>query len=199
MKPRKTKRKPVIAKSLEATQAATEGVNDPIEINYARMRMVSKVVQLDEVILGDAGLVSRIDPRRMDTLKATTPPEYQVKLVDARWWRDGQQFDVGLGYLVQASVRSQSALHELFEVRSRWVVSYTLPEDFALPADGDEILADFVAANGQINVFPYLRQLVNDLSARGGWPPLVLAVFKVPAKRPHGLIRNAPAWLEGRN
>jgi hypothetical protein len=49
-------------------------------------------------------------------------------------------------------------------------------------------------AHVQINVFPFLRQLVIDVTAKAGWMPLLLPVFKIPRYRPRDLVRNAWAW-----
>ena len=191
MKPRKTKN-PAKAKASLAQALAVAG--DSVEIDYDRLRSVSKVVQLNDVLLAEGAFASHLDPRQLDAMQPTAAPEYQLNLVDGRWWRDGQHFDVALGYRVLATIRSEKATTPLFEIRARWFVSYSLPEGFEPSAEADEVFADFVAANGQVNAFPYLRQFVGDLSGRAGWPPLVLAVLRAPAKRPRGLIRKAPPW-----
>jgi hypothetical protein len=191
MKPPKSKR-PSKAKALLAHSPGR--ASESIEIDYDRLRNVSKVVQLNDVLLVEGGFVSLLDPRQLDTTQPTAAPEYQLSLVDGQWWRDGQRFDVGLGYRVFAAISSEKGTIPLFEIRARWFVSYSLPDSFEPPAEVDESFADFVAANGQVNAFPYLRQLVSDLSGRAGWPPLVLAVLRAPAKRPRGLIRKARPW-----
>ena len=64
-------------------------------------------------------------------------------------------------------------------------VVFAVPPGFHLPAA--EVMADFAVANGQLSAFPYVRQHVQDMTTKGGWPALVLPTFRIPATRSVGL------------
>jgi hypothetical protein len=170
------------------------GGDERIEIDYEQLKSLTKVIQLNGISLVDGGIHSNVDPRGI--VGADVGPKgYALSLGDAKWWLDGSALDVVLGYRVTGTATRDSEKIDLFTVGARFLVSYSLPEGTVVPLDNrDNLLADLVAANGQINAFPYLRQFVNDLTARAGWPPLVLSVFKAPARRPRGLVRMAKVW-----
>jgi hypothetical protein len=150
------------------------GGDERIEIDYEQLKSLTKVIQLNGISLVDGGIHSNVDPRGI--VGADVGPKgYALSLGDAKWWLDGSALDVVLGYRVTGTATRDSEKIDLFTVGARFLVSYSLPE-------------------GQINAFPYLRQFVNDLTARAGWPPLVLSVFKAPARRPRGLVRMAKVW-----
>lgn len=171
--------------------------NDLVTIDYARLKVISGVVQLQDVSLIGANLRSFIDPRKIQADAPANGPEFFIGINDARWWREGTLLEIVLGYDVMAALRREADQPDgprLFQLGATWVVTYELPKTFHRPDNHDEIAADFVIANGQVNVFPFLRQLVVDLTAKAGWLPLILPVFRVPRQRPRGVVRNAPAW-----
>jgi hypothetical protein len=170
---------------------------EKVDINYERLRALTRVIQLNSISLISGGIVSHVDPRTA-MAAAGEQREYTLALVDARWWLDSTSLDVVLGYRVTASATRDGNRASLFTVDARFAVGYGLPAGAtALPQDQslrESLLADMVSANGQINTFPYLRQFVSDLTTRAGWSPLVLNVFRAPARRPRALVRMARAW-----
>lgn len=137
---------------------------------------------------------SALDPRNLEDA-AAGQKNYALHLGDARWWLEGAVLDILLGYRINAFLSRETKQVELFTITARFVASYALPDNANIVTEGrDSLMADLVAANGQINVFPYLRQLVADMTSRTGWSSLVLNVFKAPAKRPRDLVRMARAW-----
>lgn len=182
--------------SVNAAQQAS-ATDDRVEIDYERLKSLTKLIQLSGIVLVDGGIQSNVDPRLFAGSDGG-PKGYTLSLGDARWWIEGNALDVLLGYRVTGQATRSGEKLDLFTVGARFLVSYALPEDTAVPLENrDNLLADLVAANGQINAFPYLRQFVTDATARAGWPPLVLNVFKVPARRPRGLVRMARPWDSG--
>ena len=179
-----------------ATGASSKPVaasDDRVDIDYEQLKSLTRLIQLTGITLVDGGINSHLDPR---TLASNAGEKgYALTLGDARWWVDGATLDVLLGYRVTGTVTLDGQRTDLFTVAGRFLVNYVFPDGTSVPHDNrDNLLADLVAANGQINVFPYLRQLVSDLTARAGWPPLVLNVLKAPARRPRGLVRMAKVW-----
>jgi preprotein translocase subunit SecB len=163
--------------------------SDLVEIDYARLKTSTATMQLDGITLAESQFTSHSDPRKL--AETTTPQsvwEYGLVLSAAQWTRNGTQLDVALAYSVNASQRLGDVSATLFSVSARFVASYFVPPGSQV-LDPD-VMADWVCANGQINVFPYLRQLVADLSGRGGWPPLLLKVLRAPAKRPRRLVQK---------
>lgn len=195
MSPSQPKR--VRAKKEEPPVSAAKpssGEDERVEIDYEQLKTLTRVIQLNGIFLLDGGIHSHVDHRAIAGTDGG-PKGYVLSLGDARWWLDNSALDVVLGYRVTGTATREVGKIELFTVSARFLVSYSIPEGAVVPLDNkDNILADFVAANGQINAFPYLRQFVNDVTARAGWPPLVLSVFKAPARRPRALVRMAKAW-----
>lgn len=175
-----------------STSKGTTSEQESVHIDYDRLRTVTKVIQLDTLILVDSTILSLMDPREL-SLYPEGSTEYALSVVDARWWKDDERLDVVLGYRVTALLRENSSERHLFSATARFMVGYRLPSDFVLP--GEDAMADLVMANGQINSFPYLRQLIADQTSRAGWPALHMNVLRAPAKRPKSLVRNAPAWV----
>ena len=70
----------------------------------------------------------------------------------------------------------------MLDLSCHWRVSYRVSESFE-PAAA-KAMADFAVVNGQLNAFPYVRQFVQDIVGRSGWPPLVLPVYRIPKQRP---------------
>jgi hypothetical protein len=176
-----------------AAKSTTEE-DERVEIDYEQLKTLTRVIQLNGIFLVDGGIHSHVDPRMVVGADGG-PKGYVLNLGDARWWLDNIALDVVLGYRVTGTATREVGKIELFTVNARFLVSYSLSEGTVIPLDNkDNLMADLVAANGQINVFPYLRQFVNDVTVRAGWPSLVLSVFKAPARRPRALVRMAKAW-----
>jgi len=69
----------------------------------------------------------------------------------------------------------------LLKAQLKFLISYTLlGEDPVDPNDLDH----FAFANGTYHSWPFVRQCVFDLTARMGYPPFNLPVFKFFPKRP---------------
>lgn len=163
--------------------------DEMVAIDYNRLRTITSVIQLDTINLIDSMMTSFLDARFLDTGQATL--EYSVQLADAAWARKDQQVDVVVGYQVTAHIRDDDKPKELFSVTARFLVGYRVPDGFKLdPATGADVMADLVIANGQMNAFPYVRQLIADQTARAGWPPLQLDVLRAPAKRRRNFVRE---------
>jgi hypothetical protein len=158
------------------------------------LKTLTKLLQLHNIVLVESSICSALDPRSLGNA-VVGQKTYALNLGEARWWLDGAALDVLLGYRITAFLSRDAKQLELLTVTASFVASYALPDNTKIATeDRDSLMADLVAANGQINVFPYLRQLVVDMTSRTGWPPLVLNVFKAPAKRPRDLVRMARAW-----
>jgi Preprotein translocase subunit SecB len=172
-------------------------VDDRVEIDYSRLTSISGVIQLKDISLIGTSFRSMLDPRKVAADPSAHGSEFLIKNSDARWWRDGTLFEVVLGYDIAAALRRDDGHPNgrlLFQLNVTWIVTYSLPKDFRRPKNHEDVAADFVFANAQINVFPFLRQLVIDVTAKAGWMPLLLPVFRAPKHRPLNLVRNAPAW-----
>lgn len=190
------KRPPVSAAPREdASAPAPEAPPGTVEIDYARLKERTGSFQLDNIVLMDSSYESHSDPR---TLADTTgPSEFTVGITEARWSRYETHVDVVLAYEIKALRRTPAEARDLFAVNARFLATYFVPG--GTPHLEVEVMADWVIANGQINVFPYLRQLVADLSTRGGWPTLVLRVHRAPKSRPRDLVQRTDATYPGVN
>ncbi len=169
-----------------------------VDINYPRLATVTKVIKLHGIDMLDLSFLSMVDPRTLDHESGETA--FSHGPVDARWFRRETQLDVVLGLRVVGHLASDPTdgsdrnYRDLFSLTARYLISYSLPEGFTIDGDESEVMADMVLANGQINAFPYFRQLVVEQTARAGWPPLVLDVFRAPQTRVANIVRNAPAY-----
>jgi hypothetical protein len=191
-------KQPAKSKTGRASAKSTGTVASEVaEVDYTRLQSISKLVQLKNVEMMGLSFVSHADPRSV-RFEGASRSEFALNLIDARWHRrdQGTHFEIVLGYEVIGLLRSEGADEglPLFRLAASWVVTYSLPETFQRPDNHEEAAADFVVANGQVNVFPFLRQLVVETTAKAGWPPLFLPVFRIPKSRRKGLVRNAPAW-----
>jgi hypothetical protein len=178
-------------KGKQSRQAAKRAPdeNEMVAIDYNRLRTLTSVIHLDTINLIESAMTSFLDARRLDGSKAML--DYGVQLADAAWARQGSQLDAYVAYVISARMRDDSKTKELFRVTARFLVGYRVPEDLLLDAfTSSDVMADFVVANGQINAFPYVRQLVADQTARAGWPPLQLDVLRAPAKRRRDFVRE---------
>lgn len=156
-----------------------------VSIDYERLRTLSRAVDIRDVRLLGAQFVSLREPEYIETNNGDL--QFGMSLVDARWARAGNTFDVLLSYQVLTRLGDDL----LFRATSSWVVKYQIASDFIETADFQAVADDFVMANGQVNLFPYLRQFVSDVTTRAGWPTLLLPVFKAPANRPPELVKVA--------
>jgi preprotein translocase subunit SecB len=78
-----------------------------------------------------------------------------------------------------------------FTVRSGEVTAATVSFTYAISYDlkgeepvSEEELSEFAFANGTYHSWPFVRQLLFDLTARMGYPPFSLPVFKFNPKPP---------------
>ena len=176
-------------KAKRSLKSSPDESDEMIAIDYNRLRTITSVIQLDTINLIDSMMTSFSDSRFLDAGQATL--EYTVQLCDAAWARKDQQVDAVVGYQVTARVQDDDKPKEIFRVTARFLVGYRVPAGFTLdPSTSSDVMADLVIANGQINAFPYVRQLIADQTARAGWPPLQLDVFRAPAKRRRDFVRE---------
>ncbi len=176
------------------TRGAVAPSVEAVDIDYVRIKQISGVVQLSNIVLADVAYTT-LGFQQALAAHVKDEAKYDVNVVDARWNRNGSAFDVSLGYSIDTQIVHDGNAVPLFRLRARWVLSYVLPDDFQEPEQAAEAISDFVWANGQVNVFPYLRELVNDVTAKAGWLPLVLPVFRAPARRPRDGVRMMDAWV----
>lgn len=159
-----------------------------VAIDYDRLKTVSGVVRLKDVLLVHSHWNSLARTPRMEVEPAGMA--FKFALASATWdfLPELKQLEIELEYRLIAFARldvtkdNESKDVQLFSLECEWSVVFSVPEDF-LPTDL-MALADFSVANGQLNAFPYVRQYVQDVTSRGGWPPLVLPTFRAPANRP---------------
>jgi hypothetical protein len=156
-----------------------------VSINYERLRSISGAVQLRDVLLTHTHLQSFIV-----ATKLSMNPEammYMFELTDATWDLDREKniLEIQLKYKLHAAVGTQKGQQEpapLFHLQCEWSVIFGVSEEID-PETSEDVMADFAVANGQLNAFPYVRQYVQDVTGRAGWPPLVLPTFRIPSKR----------------
>jgi hypothetical protein len=170
-----------------------------VAIDYERVKSVSGVVRLKEVLLNHSHWRSTMRAPRLEV--EPTAMAFNFALADATWdfVPELKLLEILLEYRLAAFAKVDGKQNvegnevPLFQLECDWDVVFEVPEGFA-PSDLDA-LADFAVANGQLNAFPYVRQYVQDVTSRAGWPPLVLPVFRIPAKRPKavGARRQANA------
>lgn len=162
---------------------------DMIAIDYDRIKTISGVVRLKDVLLTNCHWNSTTRVQRLEV--AAPNMAFHFALFDATWEfvPELQQLEIGLEYRLAAfastTERSNGQEIPLFQLECNWDVIFAVPEDFT--PSGAGVLADFSVANGQLNAFPYVRQFVQDVTGRAGWPPLVLPTFRIPVKRPKSL------------
>jgi preprotein translocase subunit SecB len=167
-------------KSSTVTKARVEGENVPV--NYDRIRTVSSVVTLIDVLLTTSRFESVAHPHCLPA-----EPEamhYAFVLANATWTHRSskKQLGVRLEYRLVTTAKLSKKNTQLFTMAFAYDVTFGVPDSFS-PADADT-MADFAFANGQLNAFPYVRQHVQDNTAKAGWAPLVLPTFRIPASRP---------------
>ncbi len=189
------KRKSPMGDSLNQLENKPTDTIKKSPINYERLKLITSHIQLHNINLKSASLHSTIDSRNANNLTGTKG--YTLNLNEARWWLDGSDLEILLSYRASAFSMRDKIPSELFAVTASFIVTYSLDQKVIIPsADHDEMMADLVAANAQINAFPYLRQIVVDLTSRSGWPALLLKVFRAPASRSTALVKKMRAWEE---
>lgn len=186
--------------------------SDLIAIDYRRLQSIARCVQLESIVLLGVNFESYVDPRSPQD-DALSNRKFVLKIVDARWYHYGALFEAAIGYELLTTLERKDENNRfpaefvalgapadaLFRLTATWVATYTLPQDFQWPEDHEEVAADFVIANGQLNMFPFLRRLVVDVTAEGGWSSSLLPVFRVPKHRTRGLVRNLSAWAQNQS
>lgn len=159
-----------------------------VAIDYERVKSVSGVVRLKDVLLNHSHWHSVTRAPRLEVEPTTMA--FNFALADATWdfEPEAKLLEIQLEYRLAAFARVDGKENvdsnevSLFQLECDWDVVFAVPDGFS-PSDLDA-LADFTVANGQLNAFPYVRQYVQDVTSRAGWPPLVLPTFRIPAKRP---------------
>lgn len=97
--------------------------------------------------------------------------------------------------LCSYQVRVTSGVDEPLRADLKYVISYTLLGDE--PVDPSD-LGHFASANGTYHSWPFVRQLLFDLTSRMGYPPYNLPVFKFFPKRAKPTEETQPVVEEGR-
>lgn len=155
-------------------------------IDYAGLRDIAARVVLSDVRLLSASFASLV---HRDALPRGCSLSYSSGLTDYSWKAVSEgAFETLVSYSVMgvAEVRGErekASRVVLFEMALSWVATYFL-RGGTIPTSDSEAMLDFAYANGQLNVFPYHRKQVVDLTTSSGWPALVLPVFVLPNDRP---------------
>lgn len=98
-----------------------------------------------------------------------------------------------LEVLCTYQLRVASGDDEFLNADIKYLASYTLLGD--QPVDPND-LVHFAFTNGTYHSWPFVRQLVFDLTARMGYPPYSLPVFKFFPKRPKAIEPPSPPTEE---
>lgn len=162
-----------------------------IPIDYERVKVVSTVVRLKDVLLSHSHWHSKA--KATNLALEPTAMAFTFALVEATWAFASAtktleiQLEFSLAAFAKVGRSKEDNANDvpLFQLDCDWDVVFEVPDEFA-PSD-TSALADFAVANGQLNAFPYVRQYVQDVTGRAGWPPLVLPTFRIPKKRPKAL------------
>jgi preprotein translocase subunit SecB len=91
--------------------------------------------------------------------------------------RDGDLLEVLCSY----QIRVMSGDCEPLNADIKYLISYALQGDD--PVDSSD-LEHFASANGTYHSWPFVRQLLFDLTARMGYPPYNLPVFRFFPRKP---------------
>lgn len=157
-----------------------------VAIDYERVKTISGVVRLKDVLLTHSHWHSATRAPRLEVEPTTMA--FNFALADATWEfvPELKLLEIRLEYRLAAfakvAEKNDGQEVPLFQLECDWDAIFAVPDDFT-PSNA-EALADFAVANGQLNAFPYVRQFVQDVTGRAGWPPLVLPTFRIPVKRP---------------
>ena len=161
------------------------------QIDYDNLRAIAGSVQLDDIRLLDCRFSALIEP---DGLDAEETLSFVRTLRGARWSlvMDGKALVTSLAFRVRGQAQKRTDVghsataRDVFVLESSWKCRYHFLRE--VPFGDLDLLDDFAFANGQLNVFPYFRQLVSDITARSGWPAVILPVFRAPSRRPWGSV-----------
>jgi len=130
---------------------------------------VVKAVELDEIRL--LKVVAECTP-------GTQPQTINVETS----FRLDKVVDVASGRLeanahLLVSAKTAASEEQMLRVELSWLVRYRLPQSFST---SDETGQSFLDRNVPINIWPYAREFVSELTARMGFmPPLVLPVLRI--------------------
>ena len=169
-----------------------------VTIDYERVKVVSTVVRLKDVLLAHSHWHSVEKPTRLEA--DPTAMSFNFGLIEATWdfFAASRTLEIQLKFRLAAFAKVDGSDDRntvpLFQLECDWDVAFEIPESFE-PSDVGA-LADFAVANGQLNAFPYVRQYVQDVTGRAGWPPLVLPTFRIPKKRPKALGGHRSSKVE---
>jgi preprotein translocase subunit SecB len=101
---------------------------------------------------------------------------FDLPHVTVKWLRVARELRVVFPFVVDISaVNEDSRRTPLGSVRVTIMVVYEIKSDIAIPSD--EQLQHYVGISGYMHSWPYLRAEVQSLSAKIGFPPLVLPVI----------------------
>jgi Preprotein translocase subunit SecB. len=130
---------------------------------------VVKAVELDEI--------------RLLKVVAECTPGTQPQAIDVETsFRLDKVVDVASGRLeaqahLLVSGKTAASEEPMLRVELSWLVRYRLPQGFST---SDETGQSFLDRNVPVNIWPYAREFVSELTARMGFlPPLVLPVLKI--------------------
>lgn len=166
---------------------------DVTKIDFERLRSLSRRVQLRDVALVAASFQCL---QHSNNFPRDVQKSFLFRLAEAQWeWSaDTGMASVILVFNINARVaeekKGQLTETEVFQQQCVWNALYSIRVDDDFEID-DDVMADFCFANGQLNVYPYVRQFVQDLTGRAGWPALVMPVLTVPSTRPVGVVHRA--------
>jgi hypothetical protein len=163
------------------------------QIDYGHLKVLAAAVQLDDIRLLDCQFSAILEP---DGLSPDETLSFVRHTRGTRWsiGEDGRVLTTKLTFRVrgQAQRRNETGqaltTRDVFLLESSWKARYHFLKEVDL--NNHELVEDFAFTNGQLNVFPYFRQLVSDLTSRSGWPTVVLPVFRAPSRRPVDSVKR---------
>jgi hypothetical protein len=96
---------------------------------------------------------------------------------------EGAEFRVRAEIDAAAGGEGEGASHDAapVQIRAVYILRYRVPGDIT-PSKRD--LSLFAETNAVLNIWPYWRQLVHDMSVRMELPPILLPLFRVGAAAP---------------
>lgn len=141
-----------------------------IAIDYERVKVVSSVVRLKDVLLTHSHWHSATRAPRLEI--EPTSMRFTFALAEATWdfVPELKLLEIQLEYRLAAFAKVDGEKENdgtevpLFQLECDWNVLFEVPDEFA--PSNTEALADFATANGQLNAFPYVRQYVQDVTSR---------------------------------
>lgn len=91
------------------------------------------------------------------------------------WQRLGEHFFAAIRAKVDA--QPEAAISAGMHLTAEHMLVYELPVEAEL---SDDELASFVVVSGTFAAHPYVREIVQNVTARGGFPAVVLDVWRSP-------------------